>query len=97
MKQAALKSTPDILHKIEAIEKESGKGLEEIKREKGNIRQIVMDILYRIGGLKGVDIGELIGVDYSTVSQGRKRLREKIEKDKKLKQLVDRIERRLSK
>ncbi len=82
---------------IETIEKESGKGLEEIKREKGSIRQIVMDLLYRIGGLKGVDIGELIGVDYSTVSQGRKRLREKIEKDRKLKQLVDRIERRLSK
>lgn len=82
---------------IEAIKKESGKGLEEIKREKGSIRQIAMDLLYRIGGLKGVDIGELIGVDYSTVSQGRKRLREKIEKDRKLKQLVDRIERRLSK
>ena len=82
---------------IEAIEKESGKGLEEIKREKGNIRQIVMDILYRIGGLKGVDIGELMGVDYSTVSQGRKRLREKIEKDSKLKQLVNQIEGRLSK
>ena len=82
---------------IEAIEKESGKGLEEIKREKGSIRQIVMDLLYRIGGLKGVDIGDLIGVDYSTVSQGRKQLREKLEKDRKLKQLVDRIERRLSK
>jgi REP element-mobilizing transposase RayT len=82
---------------IEVIEKESGKDLEEIKREKGSIRQIVMDFLYRIGGLKGVDIGELMGVDYSTVSQGRKRLREKMEKDGKLKQLVDRVERRLSK
>jgi len=82
---------------IEAIEKESGKGLEEIKREKGNIRQIAMDLLYRTGGLKGAEIGELMGVDYSTVSQGRKRLREKIEKDRKLKQLVNRIERRLSK
>jgi chromosomal replication initiation ATPase DnaA len=56
-----------------------------------------MDLLYRIGGLKGVDIGKLIGVDYSTVSQGRKQLRKKIEKDRKLKQLVDRIERKLSK
>jgi hypothetical protein len=40
---------------------------------------------------------KLIEVDYSTVSQGRKRLREKMEKDRKLKQLVARIERRLSK
>src|SRR4030042_609617 len=82
---------------IEAIEKESGKGLEEIKREKGNIRQIAMDLLYRTGGLKGAEIGKLMGVDYSTVSQEKKRLREKIEKDRKLKQLVNRIERRLSK
>src|SRR4030042_4885641 len=82
---------------IEAIEKESGKGLEEIKKEKGNIRQIAMDLLYRTGGLKGAEIGKLMGVDYSTVSQERKRLREKIEKDRKLRQIVDRIERRLSK
>jgi putative transposase len=82
---------------IEAIEKESGKGLEEIKREKGDIRQIAMDLLYRTGGLKGAEIGKLMGVDYSTVSQGRKRLRKKIETDRKLRQIVDGIERRLSK
>ena len=56
-----------------------------------------MDLLYRTGGLKGAEIGKLMGVDYSTVSQGRKRLREKIETDRKLKQLVNRIEKRLSK
>src|SRR3972149_8442091 len=50
---------------IEAIEKESGKGLEEIKREKGNIRQIAMDLLYRTGGLKGAEIGGGMGVGYS--------------------------------
>src|SRR4030043_561024 len=82
---------------IKAIEKESGKGLEEIKREKGNIRQIAMDLLYRTGGLKGAESGKLMGVDYSTVSQERKRLREKIEKDRKLRQIEDRIEKRLSK
>lgn len=55
-----------------------------------------MDLLYRIGGIKGVEIGRIMGVDYSTVSQGRKRLREKLQKDKKLKHMVSRIERELS-
>lgn len=81
---------------FEAIGEETGKSFEEIKGERGHIRQIVMDILYRAGGLKGVEIGTLLGVDYSTVSQGRKRLREKVQKDRKLKELISRIEQRLS-
>lgn len=81
---------------IEAVEKEIGKNIEEIRAEKGSIRQIVMDLLYRVGGLTGVEIGKTMGVDYTTVSQGRKRLREKIQKDKKLKQLLNRIEVKLS-
>jgi len=79
-----------------AIEKEIGMKVEQIKREKGSVRQIVMDLLYRAGGLTGVEIGEILGVDYSTVSQGRKRLREKIKGDRKLKLLIDRIEYTLS-
>ncbi|MBI5027193.1 MAG: hypothetical protein HZC12_10810, partial [Nitrospirae bacterium] len=77
---------------IEAVEKEIGKNIEEIRAERGSIRQIMMDLLYRIGGLTGVEIGKILGVDYSTVSQGRKRLREKIQKDKKLKQMINRVE-----
>jgi len=80
---------------IEAVEKEIGKNIEEIRAEKGSIRQIVMDLLYRIGGLTGVEIGKILGVNYSTVSQGRKRLREKIQKDKKSRQLLHGIEERL--
>ena len=70
--------------------------MEQIKKEKGSVRQIVMDLLYRAGGLTGVEIGEILGVDYSTVSQGRKRLREKIKQNRKLKLLIDRIEHTLS-
>jgi chromosomal replication initiation ATPase DnaA len=44
-----------------------------------------------------MEIGRIFKVDYSTVSQGRKRLREKLEKDKNLKGLVRRIENELSK
>jgi hypothetical protein len=81
---------------IKVIEKETGRGIEEIKAEKGSVRQIVMDLLYRVGGMKGVEIGRLMEVDYSTVSQGRKRLREKLQKDKGLRQMLYRIERNLS-
>ncbi|MEE9523242.1 MAG: transposase [Thermodesulfovibrionales bacterium] len=81
---------------IKIIEKETGKSFEEIRKSRGSLRQIVMDLLYRIGGLKGAEIGGLLGVDYSTVSQGRKRLREKMERDRKMKALVNRVEKKLS-
>lgn len=81
---------------MRVITKETGKSFEEIKAEGRNLRQIAMDILYRIGSIKGVEIGKMFGVDYSTVSQGRKRLREKMQKDKKLRELVARIEQNLS-
>lgn len=81
---------------LQAVEKETGKSFEEIKGEGESIRQIAMDILYRVGGIKGVEIGRMFGVDYSTVSQGRKRLREKMQRDRKLRDLIERIERRMS-
>ncbi|MCK5426712.1 MAG: transposase, partial [Thermodesulfovibrionia bacterium] len=81
---------------INVVTNETGKDLEAIKRERGSLRQVVMDLLYRVGGLKGVEIGRIMGVDYSTVSQGRKRLREKLQKDRKLKQMVRKIESKLS-
>jgi hypothetical protein len=62
----------------------------------GTARQIVMTALYTHGGLNNREIGELFGLDYSTVSQGRKRLREKIEKDADLKMLFQKIDRELS-
>jgi putative transposase len=82
---------------LETIKKETGKDLEEIKADKSGIRQITMDVLCRVGGLKGAEIGEIFGVDYSTVSQGRRRLQERLRKDKGLMGLSMRIERQLSK
>ena len=40
----------------------------------------------------GTEIGEMMGVDYGTVSQGRKRLREKLITDKHLSQIIKRVE-----
>jgi len=81
---------------IETICRYIGRGFHEIISERGSVRQIAMDMLYRFGGLKGTEIGEMMGIDYSTVSQGRKRLREKLKKDKKLSALMKKIESDLS-
>jgi len=59
-------------------------------------RSVIMDVLYRLGGLKNKQIGEFFGVDYSTVSQGRKRLRARKVMDKKIRELVNRSEQQLS-
>ena len=42
------------------------------------------------------EIGNLLGVDYSTVSQGRKRLRDKAEKDKEIRSVLENINKELS-
>ena len=82
---------------IDAIEKETGKSVTSIREERGVARQIAMDLLFRLGGLKGREIGDMFDVDYSTVSVSRKRLRGRIQKEKDLKRLLFRIEVKLSK
>lgn len=77
---------------LKAIEKETGRGINEIKKEKGLYRQIAMDLLYRVGGLKGREIGGMMGVGYTAVSQERRRLWDKVQRDKKLRTLMGRIE-----
>jgi len=81
---------------VKAISEETGKTLGEICAEKGTIRQVAMELLYRVGGLKGIEIGKLMGVDYSTVSQGRKKLKQRIARERNLALLIKRIEQRLS-
>jgi hypothetical protein len=59
---------------------------------RGTLRQIAMELLYKYGGLESGEIGHMMGLDYSTVSQGRKGSRE----SKKLQGLMGRIDERLS-
>lgn len=42
--------------------------------------------------LTGTEIGEMTGVDYSTASQGRKRLRETLKRDRNLLRIIETIE-----
>ena len=81
---------------IRVVEEDTGKSLDEIKSAKGIMRNILMDLLYREGGLNNAEIGRLLNVDYSTVSQGRKTLRDRLKKDKKATEIVPSIEGKLS-
>jgi DNA-binding CsgD family transcriptional regulator len=82
---------------IEQIALATDKSVEQILKNKGDLRQLAMELLYRFGGMKNKEIGVLMGVDYSTVSQGRKRLKDKCEMNSSLKALSTRIEEDLSK
>lgn len=75
-----------------AITKETGKSIEIISSEKGHLRQITMEMLYRFGGIKGEEIARIFGVGYTSVSQERRRLHDRLLKDRKLAVLVKRIE-----
>lgn len=75
------------------IEQETGKSLDALKDEKGDLRRMAMDLLYRYGGLKGPEIGTLFGVGYSAVSQERKRLRERIADSQSLNKMMERLKR----
>jgi len=77
---------------LKVITKETGKSLDDIKRGKGMLRQITMELLYRIGAVKGEEIGRLMAVGYTSVSQERRRLHERMNKDKKLTSLMNRLE-----
>jgi hypothetical protein len=58
----------------------------------GIARGLAMELLYRHGGLSQREIGELMGIDYSSVSVGRKRFRSLTEQDKECENLVTRIQ-----
>lgn len=81
---------------LEVLFKETGKTIKEVTVKGHRLRPVFMDVLYRVGGLTGIEIGEIFGVDYSTVSQTRKRLTLKIEKDQGLRKIVNRIEKKMS-
>ena len=45
------------------------------RQHKGAARGVAMEFLYRFGGMNQREIGDMMGVDYSSVSVARKRLR----------------------
>jgi putative transposase len=72
-------------HIFEVLTNQTGKTEDEIRAEKGETRALAMELLYRVGGLKGAEIGKIFNISYNAVSQERKRLMEKIKDHPKLK------------
>ena len=62
-----------------------------MKEEKGVLRQAGMELLYRVGGLKGQEIGELFLVGYTSVSQERRRLGDRLSDDRNAQDLFKRL------
>lgn len=52
---------------------------------------MAMELCYRFSNYKQKEIGAIFGVDYSTVSQNRVRLKAKLKSSRKLKKQYDRI------
>ncbi len=82
---------------LAVVVKVTGKSRHQILTEPGPLRQMTMDLLYRLGGMTNPEIGRLMDLDYSTISQGRKRFRERIGKDKELHGLCTEAEELLTK
>jgi hypothetical protein len=57
----------------------------------GIARGLLMELLYRYGGMNHREIGELMGIDYSAVSVSRKRFHVLQGKDKSLLKQVIKI------
>jgi hypothetical protein len=60
------------------------------------IRGLLMELFYRFGGLNHREIGELMGVDYSAVSIGRKRFQDLVKQDRAVAKQLERVQGRLS-
>ena len=52
---------------------------------------MAMELSYRYSNYKQKEIGAIFGVDYSTVSQNRARLKNKLKSSRKLKKQFDQI------
>jgi putative transposase len=63
----------------------------ERKTKRRDLRQIAMELSYRYSNYKQDEIGSLFGIDYSTVSQNRARLKAKLKSSRKLKNQFSRI------
>lgn len=59
------------------------------------LRQIAMEMAYRHTGCSQEEIGKAFGIDYSTVSQNRRRLGQRLKEDRKLLESFNRISEKL--
>ena len=60
-------------------------------------RSVVLNLMYRLSVMSQAEIGRLGGLDYTAVSRERKRLRDKMAVDQKLRRAMEKLERRIRK
>ncbi len=65
--------------------------LRDRKTKLKDLRQMAMELSYRYSNYKQKEIGAIFGVDYSTVSQSRARLKIKLKSSRKLKKQFHRL------
>ncbi|MEW6187412.1 MAG: hypothetical protein AB1585_16895, partial [Thermodesulfobacteriota bacterium] len=70
---------------LTALIKELGISEAALLAERGDIRGLAMELLYRVGGLTGAEIGKIYKISYNAVSQERKRLMTRMKGDPNLK------------
>jgi DNA-binding CsgD family transcriptional regulator len=58
---------------------------------------MAMELSYRYSNYKQKEIGVIFGIDYSTVSQSRARLKIKLKSNRKLKKQFQRIQEQIDK
>lgn len=58
---------------------------------------MAMELSYRYSNYKQKEIGAIFGVDYSTVSQSRSRLKTKLKSNRKLKNQFNQIQAQINK
>jgi putative transposase len=66
------------------------------KGYRGCGRGLLMELLYRFGGMKQPEIGAMLGIDYSAVSVGRKRFLMMMETDPETAALFTKAKTRIS-
>jgi hypothetical protein len=77
---------------IDCIARHFHVATEDILKTRGQARSITMDFLFRYAGMNQREIGEMMGLDYSSISVARTRLRERLKKDTVLQGHVKELE-----
>jgi putative transposase len=83
---------------IEAVARAGGVETSDVIHRKTPakfLRQVAMELCYRRSNYSQKEIGDIFGVDYSTVSQNRARLKSKLKSSRKLKHQFNQIQDRI--
>jgi len=84
-------SVKRIIKEVAKAGNAQGDDLRDRKTKLKDLRQMAMELSYRYSNYKQKDIGAILGVDYSTVSQSRVRLKTKLKSSRNLKKQFHRI------